>query len=73
MEQAKVASLKRQSEVEVARAETTVAQTQLAKAKNILSQLDGKYVESEKLVADLKENLAKAEAELAARPRPAKK
>ena len=46
MEQAKVASLKRQDEVEVARTETIVAQKRLEKAETDLAQLEVKLADA---------------------------
>ncbi len=46
MEQAKVASLKRQGEVEVARTETIVARKRLEKAETDLAQLEVKLADA---------------------------
>jgi hypothetical protein len=63
-EQANVASLKRQGEVEVAQAATTVARAESIKARADLSQMEARFNEARAQADTLQASLAKAETEL---------
>ena len=66
MEDAKVASIRHQGEVEIAQAQATVSQTQMNDAKADTARLQGLLDKSRASSADLQTRLTKAEADIAA-------